>query len=427
MQPALGILADDLTGATDSGLQFAKSGHRTRVSLDGAVTSSAGVIVVDVDSRSCAAAQARRRVARAARQLRAAGARRFYQKIDSTGRGNLGAEIEAALDGLGIRSAVICPAFPRLGRTVCDGKIQVRGIPLDRTEFARDPLWPATTASLAEIVRRQTALWLGDLPLAMVRRGPREVGGQLRVLIEAGARLIIADAETTEDLRCLCGAIDGSEEPVLPVGSAGLAELLGEALPAPVRSARDLHVTHDPILVVAGTLNRVGLTQLAGLVDFGVPLIRLQPEAALADPDRAAREVAGRLARQARGAKCVALALADPFEPLPDFGRTVRAHHLELAAAAARVVNALGAAASQALAEVAPASLVLTGGDTARAVCGALGARGLDIAREAAPGIPISLLEGGRWDGLPVATKAGGFGHSDTLVRVVRVLEEMRR
>ena len=75
---------------------------------------------------------------------------------------------------------------------------------------------------------------------------------------------------------------------------------------------------------------------------------------------------------------------------------------------------------------VSPAALVLTGGDTARAVCGAIGVQALEISREVAPGIPVSLLQGGRWDGLPVVTKAGGFGDSETLARIIQILEAMR-
>jgi uncharacterized protein YgbK (DUF1537 family) len=75
---------------------------------------------------------------------------------------------------------------------------------------------------------------------------------------------------------------------------------------------------------------------------------------------------------------------------------------------------------------VPPSALVLTGGDTARGVCGALGTFALDVRREVAPGVPLNQLQGGRWDGLPVVTKAGGFGDLETLARVVYELEGMR-
>jgi uncharacterized protein YgbK (DUF1537 family) len=65
--------------------------------------------------------------------------------------------------------------------------------------------------------------------------------------------------------------------------------------------------------------------------------------------------------------------------------------------------------------------LVLTGGDTAKAVCYALGARGILILREIEPGIPLARLIGKHE--LTIVTKAGGFGNPDTLLHILTVLK----
>src|SRR5579862_6379720 len=118
MRPELGILADDLTGATDTGLQFAKCGRRTSVCLTWPANPACDVLVYDADSRNRPVADARERAQAATRSLLGAGAKRLYKKIDSTGRGNLGAEIEAMLRVSSASSALVCPSFPQLGRTV---------------------------------------------------------------------------------------------------------------------------------------------------------------------------------------------------------------------------------------------------------------------------------------------------------------------
>ena len=69
-----------------------------------------------------------------------------------------------------------------------------------------------------------------------------------------------------------------------------------------------------------------------------------------------------------------------------------------------------------------PAGLVLVGGQTARLVCRRLQAQGVRIEGELEPGVPYGRLIGGVWDGLPVVTKAGGFGGPDTLLDAVRAL-----
>jgi uncharacterized protein YgbK (DUF1537 family) len=147
---------------------------------------------------------------------------------------------------------------------------------------------------------------------------------------------------------------------------------------------------------------------------------------ALDDPEVAADEAAPDIAAHLAEEPCVVLALRDPRASAPDLVAAARARNLELGDASGRLMRALARATEQGMDAVGPAALVLTGGDTARAVCGELGAHALDVNREIAPGVPLCQLQGGRWDGLPVVTKAGGFGELETLARVVLELEGMR-
>ena len=64
------------------------------------------------------------------------------------------------------------------------------------------------------------------------------------------------------------------------------------------------------------------------------------------------------------------------------------------------------------------AALFLSGGDTAAAVCGLLGARAIELEDEIDPGVPRGRLVGGLYDGVPVVTKSGAFGPPDALIRI---------
>jgi len=425
-RPELGILADDLTGATDTGLQFAKCGHRTCVCLAWPATPSCDVLVFDADSRHLDSATAHQRAHDAARALLDIGVQRFYKKIDSTARGNLGAEIEGVLEAAGLTQALICPAFPKLARTVRDGQVFVRGVPLHRTEFANDPLWPATTASLAEILRRQSVIPVAEIELSAVRRGPANVRARLADEAQRGNRLIVADAEVDLDLRCLVEAARQSEQGVLPVGSAGLAEWLVGLLHHPVRQPRNHVVGKGPTLVISGTINRIGVGQIARLIEYGAALSAIPIDAALDDPVGASEVAARWLTDHLRLGGCVVLSLVDPRQALPDVADLANERGLSIGEMTVRLMTTLATATERAIEKVLPSALVLTGGDTARAVTSGLGSHALEVAREAAPGVPICVLQGGRWDGLVVVTKAGGFGDLDTMVRVVRQLEEQR-
>ena len=68
------------------------------------------------------------------------------------------------------------------------------------------------------------------------------------------------------------------------------------------------------------------------------------------------------------------------------------------------------------------AGMVIAGGDTARSVADCLGASGIRLIGEATPGVPWGTWIGGRFPGLPVATKAGGFGAIEVLIEAVRLV-----
>ncbi|MDE2006951.1 MAG: hypothetical protein KGI51_10320, partial [Rhodospirillales bacterium] len=66
-----------------------------------------------------------------------------------------------------------------------------------------------------------------------------------------------------------------------------------------------------------------------------------------------------------------------------------------------------------------PGTLFASGGETLRLVCDALGAAMLEVDGELSPGVPTSLMRGGRWHGLRVLSKSGAFGGTDWLARLL--------
>src|SRR4051795_5587820 len=140
----VGVVADDLTGAADGGVQLARAGYRTAVAFHGAPIARDGsgldALVLDTDSRALATDSARARVRDAARAVAAAPI--VLKKIDSTLRGHVGAEVAAALEASGRRVAIVAPAFPAAGRTTEGGVQRLDGEPVHRTRFAHDPVSP---------------------------------------------------------------------------------------------------------------------------------------------------------------------------------------------------------------------------------------------------------------------------------------------
>jgi uncharacterized protein YgbK (DUF1537 family) len=81
------------------------------------------------------------------------------------------------------------------------------------------------------------------------------------------------------------------------------------------------------------------------------------------------------------------------------------------------VAASLGQTVAAVAEQTRPDALLLTGGDTARAVLGALEGHGIELDEEILPGMPAGRIAGGQLGGVRVITKAGGFGPPNALVR----------
>ena len=149
----IGIQADDLTGACDTGAPFAARGLETLVVVDDGdgprplPDAGAAVLVIDTESRERPVDEARARARRAGGTLRAGPRRILYKKLDSTLRGRVAAEVDGMLEGAELSVALLAPAFPAQKRVVVDGQVRVDGRPADETPVARDPTFPPTGSS----------------------------------------------------------------------------------------------------------------------------------------------------------------------------------------------------------------------------------------------------------------------------------------
>jgi uncharacterized protein YgbK (DUF1537 family) len=342
------VIADDLTGAADTGVQLARAGHRTVVAFGGG-RARADAVVIDTDSRGLAPAEAAARV----RACDVSGADIVMKKIDSTLRGPLAAEVEAALAASGRARAVVAPAFPATGRTTVGGVQRVDGVAVHRTRFARDPVFGVREADLRRL-----------LPDADVR-----------------------DASSDADLEAIvCSVEDPSS--VLWVGSAGLAAALGAVYPG--GGAGDPgQARGGPVLVVVGSANDTAREQLA----------RLDGPAVVMPLD--GRDVSAGVIDALEGEGVCAL------HPAEGDGDPVA------------IAHGLAETVARACARTAVAGLVLTGGDTARAVARRLGATGVLVDDELEPGVVTGRLVGTEYH---VVTKAGGFGSPDALRRASAAL-----
>jgi len=435
----IAIIADDLTGANDSGLQFASYGLPTTVFLghpSDDLLDGTDVAVLDTETRGLSAAEVPPLIDSVARRLREKGTRHVYKKIDSTMRGHVGLELDIAAQALNADYIILTPAFPAMRRTVEQSRLLVDGVPVDRTAIARDPGSPVTDANLIHLLAphmrhaRCLTVTVEDLGT------PSLVEARLRAIAATGQRpCAVFDAETDDHLAAIAtfgaGLAAREGKTILWAGSAGLATQLPSAWDIAVPNRRDgsLSAARRPPLLVVGSVNPVSAQQL----DYVSERLHVRPVVLSPDPllgtsvERAAEIARGIDAlreRVASGDRALVLTTAHTEADVDRIVALASARGLSRGEAGRRIAEGLATVAITLLGESAINRLVTTGGDTSRAIMDAADIRAMTVEGAVEPGIPLMTTRNG--PRRHIVTKAGGFGSDEALLTAMTCLMEGR-
>lgn len=357
----LHLIADDLTGALDAAIAFASDTAPIPVYLRAPEAGMAESLAIDSGTRDLDAATARRTVAHLAAQLPPLAAGHLFLKLDSLLRGHAAHELAGWRDAAPVARCIIAPAFPHYGRITRDG------VQMLRTPQGERPVGARLAEELAAL----------GLPVQKARPGDDVPDG-----------ISLWDAETDADLARIVAAGTVRPGSTLWCGSGGLARALAGGNETPRIDAAQLP---RPVLGLFGTDHPTTRAQIAACPDIAL---------VLAD---GGSESAARLAGQMASAGRVLVSL-----DLPD-GTAREAAAQAIAVEYARLLAALPP----------PGTLVVSGGETLRALCLALRAERLDLFGEFETGVPCSVLRGGRFDGVRVISKSGAFGDPLLLRRLM--------
>jgi uncharacterized protein YgbK (DUF1537 family) len=404
------ILADDLTGAADCAIAFGRRGRAAAVMWDEVADASdrqLPVLAYDAASRGLSAEAAARRHAEVLARLSEPG-RILFKKIDSTLRGHPAVETAAVLAHLKSQSGpalgVLAPAFPATGRTTVDGRILVKGRPLEETEvWQRDHSYP--NADLVDVLA--SAGVRGEkVKLATVRSAELKV--TFARLAAEGDVVAACDAETDHDLHLIAQASLHASPSTFFIGSAGLAHAL-----AGLDADNDVEPLRIPTsalgtLIVVGSLAGASRAAARELAATGtVAHFPVAPEMLLGDSAERAKLAADVMTRLSAGGDALVEIMMDD-QPDMSLGPQLAQG---LADVLAPVASAIGAFAA-------------TGGETAAALLSRFGVNGIRLADEIEPGVSLGLTLGEL--SVPIATKAGAFGDEQSLIRISERLRAVR-
>lgn len=432
MQVKLAVIADDLTGANDTGVQFAKQGLKTTVLFSDTQIQpthlSEDVIVLNSDSRALEVEKAYQVVLKLSKQLNKLGVSSVFKKIDSTMRGNIGPEIDAVMDVFNYKTAFVVPAFPKSKRITINGNHYVNGLLLEETEIARDPVNPVEESYLPKLLQDQSKRVIELISISDVRKGKSHLSEKMKEITSGEtSKIIIIDATTDEELKTIVEAVKIPHDDFLWVGSAGIAYHLFNTGKREESLLNKQDGERLPVLVVAGSVNPVIDRQIQNLKQkHHVEEIVITPEEFFFQ-DRRKREIervvkAGQALLDKGDVVVTTNREQEAVNRIKGLQRQLGLSNFDVGNT---IAESMGVIAGELIKTKGICGTILTGGEIAGATCKVLNGEGIRVIGEVEAGIPYGKLFGGLFDGLPLVTKAGAFGTEQSLSKALQTITEV--
>ena len=405
------IIADDFTGALDTGVQFAASGVNTRVvtianydlrQVDPAVQ----VLVVDAETRHLSPKEAYDTVYDITNRAVKLKIPYLYKKTDSALRGNIGSELSAMLEAAGGNTLSFLPAFPKMKRYTKEGIHYIDGVPVNESIFGQDPFEPVICSHIPQMIGMQS-----QIKVSVSNNSNRKVfekeGSEWN---EKQPELLVWDAETDEELEALGKYLYDSDQMYLTAGCAGFATVLPKLLRLEGERRLDANII-PKLLVICGSKSPITVAQMDYAEKQGLHRIRLKPEEKLKKDywsSPCGREKISRWKDLLEQHSCLILDSND-IPGQEDTLDYVRIHGLSLDEIRVRIAMSYGQILKILLEDGLESTLLITGGDTLLGSMEELGVREMEPICEVAPGTVLSVfsLDNKKY---PIISKSGGFG-----------------
>lgn len=402
------IIADDFTGALDTGVQFTARGIQTQVVVNPDVDFAAHdttVLVVDTETRHLPAEQAYKIVSRLTDRARQSGVRYIYKKTDSALRGNIGAELSAALKASGEKQLFFVPAFPQIGRVTKEGIHYISQVPVAESPFGQDPFEPVRYSEVTELIASQCDLPAVSLPA---------LSGQES--IPEDKQILVFYAESTDDLYSTGRQLASQGRLGVLAGCAGFAAVLPEILG--IDSGHPVSVPKlDPrLLVICGSVNPITTAQLDYAEQRGFRRLRLTPEQKL-EPNywqtQEARDLLVSIEEMlAENSRCIIETNDEGGnQPTADYASALG---IDLDTLRVRIAGSLGQLVKGIFSSPSLGTILMTGGDTLLQCMNCLGVNQLEPICEMEKGIVLARFTCNGHT-RHIITKSGGFGQESLM------------
>lgn len=391
------VIADDFTGANETAVKFMNGGHSSSVILEpdkmSAIQNEYSTVALDTETfydPPLVAEQKLRSVSKALLPWKNRCI--FYKRIDPIFRGNAALEIKAFVEEIGFKYVVIANAFSIGRKAVEDGVSMFDSSGMLGAQ--RNKRHVASAQQSAESMRA-----VGIEPVCLTKEQMCS-GAIENIITQNGYFCCEADDESDLALIVHSFAAKVSARDILWVGSVGLADVIA-TLP-------------KPVLTILGSVHPRSIRQAKQLVDLGiVKTVEIDFDEWKTHPHEQRKAAAMEAEKLLRSGKNVLLAI---FNRRRFIGEKYPDDNLD------SFLGFLADVASDIIERVKLAGVNITGGDCSVRLVTRLKANGIRLIKEVQEGITLSCMEGGSFNGLPLVTKAGGFGGERALIHAIEYL-----
>lgn len=410
--PGTIVIADDVTGANDIGVMYAKAGLDAYVYSfeEGKIPSCppCDVLVMDTDSRFDTYERAYQKVFSALKALPAEGVHQYIDKQCSVFRGNIGAEFDAMLDALSEEFAPVVLGFPDNGRTTLHSVHYVYGTKLEDSQFRRDPVHPMTKSDLVEILQAQTKRKVGAIWYEVYDRGEEALR---RALEEAKKDFsyVIMDVRDNRDLELLARVL--KDQRVL-CGSSALSAPLArlEAAQKGKEKPAKQETVQDKVFCMAGSLTPQTIGQTAYMKEKGYPVFTLDTRRIFDEGQR--RAEADRLyeavACAYESGDFAMIHSMNAPEEVEETKRIAASLGIDNTEVSSLVSSVLSEISERVIRRFSIRRIIVCGGDTSASLCARLGVTGMKVLEEIEAGLPA--CESVKEPHYRMVLKSGSFG-----------------
>lgn len=423
------IISDDLTGANATAVLLAKNGFRSATFLelnnyDKDANKELNVIAISTDSRGIKKEEAYDKVSKVVNLLKNEDFSFFSKRIDSTLRGNIGAEIDAVLDNLNedYIAVVVC-SFPNSKRCLIGGYLMVNSVPLEKTDVAKDPKCPVLTSYVPDIIKIQSKYDVGYIPLRTVLKGQEEIINALIYHKNNGNKIIVIDADCNENIDLIAKACKNSNLQIITVD------------PGPFTAAfakEKLNVSKvnnkKKIVLTIGSVSNLTRKQIRNFKSkYDSYLVKVNSELLIYDETREKeiKRAADLVLSEINNYNIVGIVTTESENDVLDLNKISNKLGISEEEVSVRINEGL----SEITGKVIDSKLEIiggvytSGGDVTEAICSKFKSIGIEIVDEILPLAVYGNIIKGIYNGMNIVTKGGLVGEEDALAKCIEYLQ----